>query len=422
MAPGRGMVMEIKGKHCIVLTNDGRFLKVPLPREGTDVGREVTVRSLSLASFKPLMAVASLLVAVLAWFVFQMLTPVAAAYVAIDINPSIELGVDKKDIVISAKGLNQDGELLLQNINLNKQPLEECLRKIIDQAIQSRYLSPEKDNLIVATVTPANQPWGGKASINVDEIYDTMRQPINACGLETELVVSETEPKVFKEAEKIGTTPGRYIIQQEAAKKGIKINDQELRERKIRELETSKHINAAECIQNANPGAVLGKGNQPYAKLQGMKNSSQQRNNKSTDELPKNNADKPGKDTSKGSKVNQTTALPGQRQTLFNRDSETKQQGKQVFLRSDKQGSWPDNNNDTGKEKESKNAEMKNPTQGKSQDKFQDKSQDRFQDKSKYKSNDNYRRGSKDNYCDEKNKNSNKNSNKKNKASDTREI
>ncbi|WP_027363845.1 anti-sigma factor domain-containing protein [Desulfotruncus alcoholivorax] len=368
MAPGRGLVIEIKGKCCIVLTNDGRFLKVPVPREGTVVGREITVRRPSITSFKQLMAVASLLVAAFAWFVFQMMTPVAAAYVAIDINPSIELGVDKKDVVISARGLNKDGELLLKKINLNKKPLEEDLERIIAQAIQSRYLSTEKDNLILATVTQTNRLWGGKANINVNEIYDTMRQPLNECGLEAELIVSEAAPKVLKEAQKIGITPGRYLIQQGAGKKGIKINNQELRERKISELETSKNIKAAECIKNANPGAITGKTNWTNAKLPGVKKNFQLQVNKNPGGLQKNGVDKPNK---AGRMINQTTALPEENDVQVKKAPDTKQQVRQVVPKPDKNGSLIDNiDNNRGRFEEigPGRAEMKNLNQGKSQD------------------------------------------------------
>ena len=40
------------------------------------------------------------------------------AFVGIDVNPSIELGINRFDIVVSAKAYNEDGEALLRDVSV----------------------------------------------------------------------------------------------------------------------------------------------------------------------------------------------------------------------------------------------------------------------------------------------------------------
>ena len=61
------------------------------------------------------------------WLYF---TPTAE--IGIDINPSIELGVNRFDRVISVKGLNEDGQDLTKELDIKYRSCEDALERILD--------------------------------------------------------------------------------------------------------------------------------------------------------------------------------------------------------------------------------------------------------------------------------------------------
>ena len=75
-------------------------------------------------------AVAAVLVLLIAGaFVFKSLggaSNTLAAVVSLDVNPSIELNVDKNENVLSARGLNADGKTVLGDMQLEGSKLDVC--------------------------------------------------------------------------------------------------------------------------------------------------------------------------------------------------------------------------------------------------------------------------------------------------------
>ena len=64
----------------------------------------------------------------------------AAAIVSIDVNPSIELTVNKKDKVMSAVALNEDAKVVLSDMNLKNVDLDIALNAIMGALLKNGYL------------------------------------------------------------------------------------------------------------------------------------------------------------------------------------------------------------------------------------------------------------------------------------------
>lgn len=247
MGQDRGLVMEVKKRTCIVLTSDGLFLEVSRPRGEVEIGSEIHYSRSVLHLFKPYLAVASILVAALAWFAFNAMLPRAVAYVSLDINPSVELGIDRGARIVSAKGINEDGQRLLKKVAILNEPLKDGLQKIIYGCIEYKYLQPQGDNLVLVTFTGIQSK---ELEYSADAIYENLYAPISNSGVNAELIVTETDNKTVKEANNHGVTPGRYLLQKELEKKGVTITNQEIRAQKIRELEQEKNFRASELIKH----------------------------------------------------------------------------------------------------------------------------------------------------------------------------
>ncbi len=76
------------------------------------------------------------------------------ARIDVEINPSVELGVNMFDRVVSVKPLNDDGKALIQTIDLKFASYDEALRRIIDNENISAMLS--EDEVMTITVIENN--------------------------------------------------------------------------------------------------------------------------------------------------------------------------------------------------------------------------------------------------------------------------
>lgn len=72
------------------------------------------------------------------------------SYISIDVNPSIELAVNRFDRVVSAKGYNADGEDILQHVSLKNISYLQAIDRLLQDAYYSRYLN--QDSQLVVTV------------------------------------------------------------------------------------------------------------------------------------------------------------------------------------------------------------------------------------------------------------------------------
>jgi hypothetical protein len=178
----KGLVMEANPGEVIVMTHDGEFKslvwgKEPLPEVGSEIIMADALADISTVASEKVLSgksqseaaserrrvffgkflglAASLL---LCLFSIPLLSSVlfparqqVIAYVSIDINPSVELGLDEEGIVREAFGLNEDGTELLSTLHVVNQPVDETIRLITEEAAKKHYIAPDKDNNILVT-------------------------------------------------------------------------------------------------------------------------------------------------------------------------------------------------------------------------------------------------------------------------------
>jgi hypothetical protein len=84
---------------------------------------------------------------------FSVLLPAqstVSAYVQIDINPSVELGIDNKGAVYSFKGLNEDGNAIKRDITFWKgKSLDWVLLQIVDR---TESIIEESEKIEITTI------------------------------------------------------------------------------------------------------------------------------------------------------------------------------------------------------------------------------------------------------------------------------
>lgn len=81
-------------------------------------------------------------------------TQQAVSFVSIDVNPSIELSLNRYDRVVSAAAYNDDGEIVLKDVSVKGKKYAEAIDEIVESKAMHPYL--KKDAALTFTVAGKN--------------------------------------------------------------------------------------------------------------------------------------------------------------------------------------------------------------------------------------------------------------------------
>jgi len=145
-------------------------------------------------------------------------------YVTLDINPSVELIVTPKEKVIYANPLNEDGELLLADLDLIGLDLEEAIDLIIEEAINLGFIDVDaEETLVSVSAISQNNTYG-------ELIRNKVKENVNNAFLNRAMMGRAEDkgftPEFIEEAEGYGVTPGFLFL----AKKAVEVSDELLLE------------------------------------------------------------------------------------------------------------------------------------------------------------------------------------------------
>lgn len=136
-----------------------------------------------------------------------------AAVVSLDVNPSIELKVDKDEEVISATGLNADGKKVLEGMDLEDTDLDVAVNAIIGSMLKHGYLS-EMQNSILLSVS-------GVEGYDANALETKLASEVNALlkdGAVLSQNVTDADDELVKKANEYGITVGKASLINEIVK------------------------------------------------------------------------------------------------------------------------------------------------------------------------------------------------------------
>lgn len=136
-----GIILEIKGKTAIVMKNDGEFVEAKA-KEQWRKGDVITLQS-KARNFKALYTVAACLaIILLTAFGGHRLYFTETTLISMDINPSLELSINRFGRVISVTSYNEEAADVLKLETVKGLPYAQA----IDALIQSDTLHPYLEN------------------------------------------------------------------------------------------------------------------------------------------------------------------------------------------------------------------------------------------------------------------------------------
>ncbi|GEM_PF-6074123 len=220
----KGILLEKHKRYWLVLTSQGEFKKISPKRSG-EIGGEV---SLGYSfSRMVLQAAALLLVFFLSASFFVSYTTVAA-YVTVDINPSVELGLNRYGLVIDMKALNEEGQVVLPEKKFFRN-LDDTVQEIVDSAISNGYLAldKEEENVILLGLSASDNldRW----TKELDEVVKHTSSSIGS-GVEVKVINAGVDSEIRVRASELDMSLGKYLLYEKVESFVVDLDEDVLKE------------------------------------------------------------------------------------------------------------------------------------------------------------------------------------------------
>ena len=139
----------------------------------------------------------------------------------IDVNPSIEINLNKDNIVVSVNSLNNDSNKIINSNDYEKLKIEEALDKIYTTLKENNYLN-EKTNLVLINIDSTNDKLKNEVEEISNEFFGLDKDNV-------ELVIQSAtvteELRTLAEENNISISKAYYINEQIKNKDGLEIKD-----------------------------------------------------------------------------------------------------------------------------------------------------------------------------------------------------
>ncbi|MEH6948706.1 anti-sigma factor domain-containing protein [Bacillus sp. JJ634] len=287
----KGIVLSVTKRHITLLTPEGEFVRRNRDNGVYEIGDEVTIipveRTFPISS-KKIAVIGTFASACLLFFSIIAVQPSThvAAYMTIDVNPSVEIGVDDDLDVIELKGLNDEGKRVVNKLGLweNKE-LSTVTENIVAKTKELGYLKGSTQKIVVST-TMIEKSKKVNQQLNKELQHISQQWPINR----TKVQVIQATKEERNEAKRQGLSTGKYVEQKRESqqKKNQTSEDNQLKEKS---QITNTPVQKIEEKKTAQPLQT----NQETKKAINEKSSSQSvlKDNQKSVETKKSNKEKP---------------------------------------------------------------------------------------------------------------------------------
>ena len=154
--------------------------------------------------------------------------------ISFDVNPSIEIKINRNEKILEAKGLNEDGKLVLGDMDLEGSNISVAVNAIVGSMVRNGYID-ELSNSILITVDNRDE----KRSAELEKMLtDEVNAILNSENFDAE-VISQTVSKskeIIRLAEEYGITSGKAQLIKQITDKNDKYKFKDLATLTINQL------------------------------------------------------------------------------------------------------------------------------------------------------------------------------------------
>jgi len=158
---------------------------------------------------------------------------IPTSYVSVDINPSVELGINLWNRVALVRDYNEDGALLLASDSYWNLPLHTAVRKLVEEAVDQGYVL-EDGTTVISITTVCN---GDKASERLRIAGEEGAALALEIKAQSAIVYTDQVALSFRdEAQDAGFSPGKYKLIQILQAMDPELDVESLRGAKVTEI------------------------------------------------------------------------------------------------------------------------------------------------------------------------------------------
>ncbi len=211
----KGVVLSVHKFSITLLTPDGEFDKSRRLQRNYQIGEEIYYKPVenSLKSFlnfsgsKTVVISAVVTCIMLVSIVIPQFSTQVSAYMTIDVNPSVELGLDDELKVVELRGINEDGKRVISQIHdWKNQDVSNIAEKIVLKTKELGYITgPTKEIIVSKTVLEQDKKLDKKLNQEIKGLTNEID------NMEVKLI-NATESDRNK-AKQQGISTGKFVEQ-----------------------------------------------------------------------------------------------------------------------------------------------------------------------------------------------------------------
>ena len=351
----KGIIAEVHGSYMIVIAKNGDFIKCKkLPN--CNIGDEINIPARNMNSiYKKLTTVAAsfLILAMLSSGVYAYYTPYS--YVSVDINPSLELYVNRFDKVIGVHAFNEEAQLVIDtSVEIKNKDIDTALEQILDSATEAGYLKENAENSVMIVVSSGNAKEEAALS---NKISKTSIAVLSSISSDYEVILEKTQVESYKKAKKDNVSPGKVMLANRFKEVKPDIDEEEIKhmplQQAIKQIEKKEEKEDKDVKPNKPVKSANQKPEQkavPESNVMNIKELIQEKNEELGNKLEKESKDKEEKDNQKG-KVKEKEDKMKDDESFNQIDDEDSKENSDKQQEKDGQDNKPPKDNSVNKDK-----------------------------------------------------------------------
>lgn len=241
-----GVIYDIVNDKAIILTQNSKFVMLNR-REDMFLGQQIYYEEKDICRpgkniYRYVSVCAGIAAVFVLIFLYRYMLPGNTSifgYVAVDINPSVELYINKNYKVLEAVALNEDAAKLIKNLDVQNKTVENAVIDIIRESKNYGYINKgdKTEVLISAALNNVKKVEGNNDGVlDLDNLLNEIEKEIEVQDSNIYSKVLRVTSAERKAAQKYNISMGKYHLFLKAKERGINISIDKLKDMKVSAL------------------------------------------------------------------------------------------------------------------------------------------------------------------------------------------
>lgn len=256
------IIIKLKGKKAYVVNEGGIFEAIKF-RDGMFEGQKIFYDKEDRIenNFFKMRYVSAALAGLAALFIFAYLffelffIEKTYAYIHIDINPSIELLIDKNGKVLNALPINEDAGNLLENSKYKGLPLNSAILNLLYKSPDYGFTGKKsRGNFILISAAMNDKVKHKNKEYDdtfLDDMFDDLKDKVRVSQIDVTMQLMRFPSEYLEYARKSDVSMGRFYVYKRLQEKGCNITIEEIKKVRLLDIMMENGIEPFNSTENS---------------------------------------------------------------------------------------------------------------------------------------------------------------------------